>query len=352
MRFLEIGIGTLFAKAHPQQTDAFTTANKHYSAYGRPPLSPMALWEISRRLRRREYDLVVVHPPQYAAWHPRSFLNLFQYWQLSYPLGLFSSFAVNFLRCVRETPMVAVDMLDSFGIGRHNFFLFDRCVAYYKRELPVDNWRVFFGSGHRNLPAATFRRKRRYQRYVEKIRPIGLGVGGPRPDLLHELSQVGKTNDVFYAGTPNSTVRKKGLDQLLALRDRGVRVDIPDERLSVDDFLRRCARSWLVWSPEGFGWECFRHYESALVGSVPVMNYPTIERYRPLQDGIHCFLYPAEGDGLSRTIVEALRNKSRLIQMAEAGRAHAREFHTYEGLCRSIVNDVFPGRRWEERAAA
>lgn len=352
LRFLEIGVEGLFCKGFPQQTDAFSTATRHYSRFGRPPLSPAALWKISQRLRRKEYDLIILHPPQYASWHPRSFLNMVKYWPLSYPLGLFANFAFNFMRCVRHTPMVAVDTLDSFGIGRHNFFCFDRCQAYYKRELPADNWRVFFSSGHRNFPAGTFRRKRRYLRYVDKLRPIGLGVCEFPLELQQKLARVPKTTDVFYAGTPNSTVRQKGLEQLLALRDQGVRVDIPETRLSRDEFLERCAGAWLVWSPEGFGWECFRHYESALAGTVPVINYPTIERYQPLEDGVHCFLYPIEGDGLQKTIRHALKDKPRLMQMAQAAREKATQYHTYRGICRSILADVFPPRAERAIAAA
>ena len=57
-------------------------------------------------------------------------------------------------------------------------------------------------------------------------------------------------------------------------------------KLSLQDFYRRCAQAWIMWSPEGLGWDCFRHYESARLRSVPVINQPTIERYRPLDDGV------------------------------------------------------------------
>jgi hypothetical protein len=346
LRFLEVGVESLFKKAFPQQTDFYYTGTRHHSWYGREcrPLTPAALWGVMQRLRRQEYDLIAVHPALYAAWHPRSFLNMFKYRQLSYATGLFSSFAFQFLRFVRHTPMVVTDLVDSFSVGRHNFFLFDRCEAYYKRELPQDNWQVFFGSGHRNLPGRSFRKKRRFQRYVEKLRPIGLGVTQQTAVVARRMGEVPKTTDVFFVGSTGnwSTVRSKGIDQIKALRDKGLRVDIPEQRLPYEEFMRRCAQAWLVWSPAGFGWECYRHYEVALAGSVPVMNLPTIERHQPLEHGKHCFLYSIEGDNLTTTILDALSNKPRLVEMAAAARAQAERYHTCQGLCEHILREVLP----------
>jgi hypothetical protein len=86
--------------------------------------------------------------------------------------------------------------------------------------------------------------------------------------------------------------------------------------------------AWLAWSPAGLGWDCSRHYEAALVGSVPLMNYPTIMRYCPLLDGEHCVLYRAEPGGLIEVARSALADKRRMRKMAQAAREHVREHHT------------------------
>src|SRR4029079_6512621 len=93
-----------------------------------------------------------------------------------------------------------------------------------------------------------------------------------------------KTADIFFTGrvAGSSTVRRRGLAELIALRDNGVRVDIPDNNLPLEDYLARCARAWLTWSPEGYGFDCFRTYEAAICGSVPVISRQTVDRYKPL----------------------------------------------------------------------
>lgn len=123
LRFLEIGVDRRFKIAYPEQTD-FYTGTRHHSHFGpgSQVLSPVALWKIVGRLRRGEYDLIVVHPPLYPAWHLRTILHVIRYRPLTFPVGLFSTLAFHFLRLVRRTPIVVTDMLDSFGIPKHNFF--------------------------------------------------------------------------------------------------------------------------------------------------------------------------------------------------------------------------------------
>ena len=87
-----------------------------------------------------------------------------------------------------------------------------------------------------------------------------------------------KTTDIFFAGdvSPSSTVRSEGVKELLALREEGIVVDYPEQRIAHDEFARRLASAWLAWSPSGYGWDCYRHYESGLLGTVALANYPTI----------------------------------------------------------------------------
>ena len=88
------------------------------------------------------------------------------------------------------------------------------------------------------------------------------------------------------------------------------------------------ARAWLTWSPEGLGWECFRHYEAPFAFSVPIINSPTIIRYRPLIDGIHAFYYcPDEPNALAEKVKTALGDKKRLREMAERAHAHVLKYH-------------------------
>ena len=118
---------------------------------------------------------------------------------------------------------------------------------------------------------------------------------------------------------------------------RGLKIDIAEERLPQDEFYRRMSQAWLAWSPSGLGWDCYRHYEAPQCLSVPVINYPTIARYQPLEDGIHAIYYSPEGDGLCRTIEFALADKDRLKQIAVGGRAHVRANHVGPKVCEHVL---------------
>jgi hypothetical protein len=227
--------------------------------------------------------------------------------------------------------IVAIDYSDSRGIQPHNQFLLDHACFYFKSNLPTDRWLVFHRSGHPDMPATSFRSRGRNRRRVEKLCPISLGVSD-LDGILNLPENPQKTVDCFVslAVANSSTVRVEGLRQLGELAAQNITLDIADGRLSREEYLLRMSRAWLAWSPEGFGWDCHRHYEAPLVSTVPVINQPDIVRYKPLVDGAHCFYYyPDEPDGLARVIIGALANKDRLRHMAAVGRKHVLAHHTW-----------------------
>jgi hypothetical protein len=158
-------------------------------------------------------------------------------------------------------------------------------------------------------------------------------------DAPHDLPE--KHVDIFFAGRVDHApdIRVKGLAQLEALATEGVRVDISRERLSRRDFLARCARALIVWSPEGLGWDCFRHYEAALCGAVPLINLPTIRRHAPLFHGVHALYYAVEDNGLQETIRAALADRDRLVTMGQAARNYVLRHHAHTAICDYVVRE-------------
>jgi hypothetical protein len=153
-----------------------------------------------------------------------------------------------------------------------------------------------------------------------------------------------KTTDIFVAlmlqgGT---TVRDQGIAQLRVLANSGIVVDIAEQRLDYPEYMRRMCQAWLTWSPEGLGWDCFRHYEAPLAWSIPVMNSPTITRHAPLIADEHAFYYqPDDPTSLGRTINSALADKDRLKKMATLARAHVIANHSWPHPLADII--VRPG---------
>ncbi len=74
--------------------------------------------------------------------------------------------------------------------------------------------------------------------------------------------------------------------------------------------------------------------------SVPLINYPTIEHLWPLRHGEHCLYYRPEPGGLREAVERALSDRDALVKIAEQGRAHILEHHTYRQLARHILDKV------------
>jgi len=338
---LEIGDHGLFKAIHPDKTTGVTTHPRQESSPGLPSFGWRSWRRLAGEIKDGRFDLIVCYPQLYAPWDTRSFGGSFLAGLPRLINPVYRTFGVLAACRTAKVPLVAIDYDDSFAINRHNFRVLDRCRLYFKRELPVDGWQIFFKTGHRNLPTRRIRMSARYRARLAKLRPISLGI--PEPVLRLAPALADKDRDVFFAGqiALNSTVREAGLRQVEALAARGYRIDIARERLPPDQYLARCARAWLTWSPEGLGWDCRRHYEAPFCGSVPIISRATIQRHRPLLEAEHAFYYDVEGDHLTRTIEMALADKDRLRHMAATGRAHVLANHTVRALCDYVVSETY-----------
>lgn len=351
MRILEIGAWTYCKDAYPDTTTLLWTGERPYrhpGAAGVHDCTPARFLQAMRDVRDGKYDVVVAYMQVWPPWHPRYWLRSL----LRQPLRPFAAltrvFGVAWLRVMRpRAPFAAIDMNDSFIVGQHNFFLLDSTDATFKRELPVDRWMVLCHSAHAAIPTRRIRRQPRWIARMAKLRPIVLPAAKlPSVDGFPE-----KTADVFFSGdvTENSWVRSAGRAELDALAARGIKVDIPNERLSHAAFLKRMSQAWLAWSPAGFGWECYRTAEAAQCLTVPLVNYPTIERHAPLREGEHAVFYDVAPGELTRGVEDALRDKDQLRRMALAARDHVVAHHVGRAVIDYVVAET---RRCADAAGA
>lgn len=343
-RILEIGETGLFHWAMPDRTDALYASYRSDLRQGRTYLGLRNLMKALRDVRQGRYALVAVHPPLYAGWHWRSFLAAFKFTIFKgRPLDLYGAvtspifFAL--LRLLPACRLIAIERSDSFGLPRHAFFLLDRADAFYKRELPYDHWQMFLGSGHQRLPGKRFRMQKRWEQRVAKLRPIGLGLPMYKVVKAEAAFPAEKTSDVFFAGTieGNSSLRAAVPVLLDELRRAGFKVDAPKEMLPPKEFMKRCAQAWITLSPAGLGWDCYRHMEAALAGSVPLVSAPTIHRYRPLLIGEQCLSYHPDEDRIADIVGTALADKERLQAMAHSAREHVRKHLTECAICLDLL---------------
>jgi hypothetical protein len=338
VRILEIGEFCLFKTGMPKETTFIFTGTNRRAATGieHLPFGPLMLPGLLRSLKKGEWDVAFCYPPARPVLDGRrGIVGLAA--ALSRVLFQFRALGTYAMRTRSPTPLVVLDYNDMPTVPRSALKLLDRSVAYFKRELPLDPAKALFDVAprfrtHKRLMASSF-----LKRNADKLHPISIAI--PEETVgLALATRPEKSVDIFFAGaTDHSLIRQRGFAQLEALAASGCSVDICKGGLSKAEFLQRCARAWLTWSPEGFGWECFRHYEASLCLSVPVISPPSVSRYCPLLDGTHAFMYPVEGDGLIQTVTAALQNKHRLTAMARDARDHVVRHHTHDRICQHIL---------------
>jgi len=337
LRILEIGEFSLFKKCVPEQTTfIFTGANPRLlPKVAHRVFSPAVLFEVLQGLRRRDWDLLFCYAPALPLWDCRrgasGALSM-----LARLIFRFRSLGTYLARSA-GIPLVVLDFNDTLSVPIPGLPLLDRSIVYFKRELPLDPAKALFNvvprfRTHKRVMTSSF-----FERNKSKLRPISAGVPEETAQLAKDLRPE-KTVDVFFAGSPmNSEIRRRGFDELKALGERGYVIDISSGGLSKRDYLDRCARSWLTWSPEGYGWECLRHYEASLCGSVPLLSAPGITRYAPLEDRIHAHVYADRPGGLVRAVETALSQKPALSLMAARAREHVLAHHTHARICQHMV---------------
>jgi hypothetical protein len=251
-------------------------------------------------------------------------------------------------------PLAVYDWDDNTIIGRKNWGLLARATCYFKTQTPRNPYKAFLFQDRKNDCIFNILRQPIYADWAKKLRPFAVGISVPENETAPPATE--KKTDIFFAGPVGySTVRAEGVRHLEALRAEGFRIDLhvtdSQPRLTPEEFRQRCAEAWLVWSPEGAGWDCARHYWAPLMGSVPLLNHPDTRRHCPHLDGVHAFYYGVEDDDLQRVARRALADKPRLREMAAAAAAHIRAHHTVPALADYLIGETLATAAKKESAS-
>ncbi|EJW12035.1 hypothetical protein A33M_2512 [Rhodovulum sp. PH10] len=286
-------------------------------------------WRLLRRAWRYDIDMIVVHPTtRHGPLHWRSLKNLFR--RPFSPWRRFvRGFGIQALRLLpNRAPLYVIDAGPGRTIAPCHAFLLDRCTYWFKRELPVDRWQVFSSHGAAEPPDHAFRDRARNRRRVEKLRPWALGLETPAADTPAPPPVEKTIGLLVVPERASSTVAASGIAELRALAETRKDVQILDQSFLREEIFEKMRHARLVWSPEGLGWDCERHYEAAFAGAVPVMNRPTIARFHPLLEGEHALFYDPDISGdLTRVVTAALADPARAEKIAAAAQALVVEKH-------------------------
>lgn len=330
-RVLEIGYAAYLKRLHPERTtfvavEAATTED----ALADLILSPGTLPRLPSLLGSGRFAATLLRINH----HPGPLLlHVVQLLRRPLPLGPYPAI---------RPPLIILDWEDEAFIHRDLQPLLWEAGRVRKRELPVDRWRLLQPVHGEACDEVSWRADPAAERVLRRVLPLPLGLPLDDRRFLLPAEPVAKTVDVFFAGRVEGSAwpRRQGLAELHALREHGVVVDVPAEPLTPAQFYRRCAAAYLTWSPQGYGWDCFRHYEAAACRSVPVVNYPTIERRGGLEDGTHAIFYDPGPGGLTKALLDALADRSRLILMGEAAHRLVLRHHRPEAIADRILSDV------------
>lgn len=277
--------------------------------------------EVARDLQAGKYDLVLAFSEHEYRWrHDAGVLrNAFTHVKKS--LRTPNCFGIERLTRVAaeaRVPIVVYEDDDCQELGIKNWPLLDRCTVLFKLCVPANTFHCFLYQNRRTESVWNLFPKPIFTEWGRKIEPICSGF--EVPEYAEECLAPEKKTDVFFSGGVDYSVpRREGLEILLKLRDEGVKVDIPEERLDHRGFLRRMSEAWMTLAPEGASPNSFRFYEAPMVKTVPLINHIGHRRHHPHRDGEHCLYYHVEGDDLAHKIRWALKHKDRLREIADKG---------------------------------
>ncbi|MEA5440935.1 glycosyltransferase [Cyanobium gracile] len=247
--------------------------------------------------------------------------------------------AVRLLLRFCRVPIIVLDFEDEDIVHPAHRPLLAASHRLFKRELPLDRWRLARPFPIASVQEDRLRRDAQALDLVRKLRPLPLGLplGLPPPP-----PSVPRSHDLYFAGTGVDVPghRQAGFAELAGLASEGLRLDLPSGRLSRLDHLGHCSAAWLTWSPPGYGWQCFRHAEAALCGSVPLLSYPTVETHAGFVDGRQALFYDPRPGGLTLAVRRALADTARLRILGEAAREHVLTHHTPEAIAAYILGDA------------
>ena len=254
----------------------------------------------------------------------------------------YESLLIRLVRRIKNrcgAPLAVVDISDDPTIHPVNVPLLEEADCFFKRELPLDPYHALESLRKKTSRAGALmdRKSAAWGRWVGKLHPLPLGCAALEPLDDRFQGPLEKDWDIFYAGDDPFRPRRRGIVAALeALRQKGLKVRVPESPLSIEDYLDELSRSHLAVSPPGIGWDCHRHYEAAFVGSVPVTPFPTIQRHAPLRNGEHCLFYDPE-KSLAPQLEEMLADKTALAAIAGRARAHACRHLTHRAIFDHVV---------------
>lgn len=244
--------------------------------------------ELTDMLSNRYFDLILIVDDDAQLFHyhglssfqkVKSWLSLVRIFRFRGMTGTMAHF--KYLRALPFSlaelnsfaPVIVVDLTDSPLLTPKDQRVLRDCSLYFKREVPFDRLFLYY----QDRPAPWTTRRKELLPILEKVQNIPLGIEDAKYAALKQQRVTVQDIDVLFVGEITNTLRKTGMEHLQELASNSQWNIVITRGLPFDEYCRMIARSKITVSIAGGGWDCFRHYEAVALGSLPLMNKPTID---------------------------------------------------------------------------
>lgn len=173
----------------------------------------------------------------------------------------------------RRVCLVAIENCDAACLMPGNLKIFEVSALYFKRELPYDRFFMYYP----NRPAPWKKWREKLLPQFKKVYGLSMGIEDQKYfDLKNRRNSI-QDIDVLISGVYSHTARKEAVDRLRDMQKTSCLKIVIADSMPFDDYCNVVARSKVTLSIAGSRWECFRHFEAVALGSIPLMNRPTID---------------------------------------------------------------------------
>jgi len=244
--------------------------------------------ELSEKLFNGYFDLVLLadHNAQLTDYHQMSWFQKLRTWtgvfrtyreNMRTQYKYLSSFPLSIAEICRAAPVIVVDLIDPPYLRPTDIDILKDCLLYFKREIPYNRFVLYHALFQFNYLRGA-QKDETLSALLHKVHGIPLGIPD---DKFYELTtlRVDKQDiDVFWGGRISNTMRTTAMRLLNELSERKTwNIVVAKESLPFQEYCQTIARSKVSVSVEGGGWDCDRHYEAVALGSLPLINKPTVD---------------------------------------------------------------------------
>ncbi|MBI1911467.1 MAG: glycosyltransferase family 1 protein [Deltaproteobacteria bacterium] len=278
---------------------------------------------IKQNLKKNHYDLIIttVCHVDYRGGKHGFFSEISRRLKYSFESNMYKLGGTLVLDWIKQgiklPPFIVLDDTDDPFIFPVDYELLSKSLIYFKRELPLDRFFTF------RLFEAKLSKQQKVP-LVEKILPLWLSydldsiAAFTNPDEIKPYNS--RSVDISYlTNLYMSYNRLKLLPHLDNLEAKYKVVTTKQGKFDKKEFYGISKDSKISISLEGRGWDCAKHYELMICGSLMFITRPTMELAFNLIDGQNCVFVDSEFRDLEERVKYYLDNPQKSSEVAKNG---------------------------------